>query len=81
MTYKSYHLKTNFYLLKHLETSFECYFNKYFIVHGEAPRNNIEAEREKDEIEDSDENLVVLEKEERKVLRKCNIWRRQNING
>jgi len=55
-------------------------FNKYFIVHGEASRNNIEAKREKNEIEDSDENLVVLEKEERKVLRKCNIWRHQNID-
>ncbi|XP_060867230.1 dynein regulatory complex protein 1-like [Metopolophium dirhodum] len=50
------------------------------IVHGKTSRNNIEAEREKNEIEDSDENLVVLEKEERKVLRKCNIWRRQNID-
>ena len=64
-----------------MKASFECYFSKYFIVQGEAPRNNIEAEREKDETDDSDENLVVLEKEERKVLRKCNIWRRQNINA
>eukprot|EP00102_Acyrthosiphon_pisum_P013175 XP_008182655.1 PREDICTED: dynein regulatory complex protein 1-like [Acyrthosiphon pisum] len=48
------------------------------IAQGEAPQNNIGAERE---IEDSDENLVVLEKEERNVLRKCNIWRRQNIDA
>ncbi|KAE9523356.1 hypothetical protein AGLY_016304 [Aphis glycines] len=54
-----------------------------FVINGhdEASRNNIEALHAKKEIEDSDENLIVLEKEERKVLRKCNIWRRQNIHS
>ncbi|XP_025197059.1 dynein regulatory complex protein 1-like [Melanaphis sacchari] len=51
------------------------------ILHDDASRNNIEALHEKRKTEDSDENLIVLEKEERKVLRKCNIWRRQNIDS